>query len=201
MTSPNDLAKQQAEKDKYFRRIQKATVRRNRTVRDVMHKVAKRIAHHAQELKVSDVVVGYNQGWKSDINLGSKTNQKFVQIPYRKLIDALRDKLQEVGVHLRETEESYTSKIDHLAGETLQHQDAYLGKRKRRGLFQSSTGRLINADVNGAIGILRKLTASNADSVVTQISSSGRFFRPVRIYPGVAKHAALKKTDNCRKAV
>ena len=113
----------------------------------------------------------------------------------------MRDKLQEVGVHLRETEESYTSKIDHLAGETLQHQDAYLGKRKRRGLFQSSTGRLINADVNGAIGILRKLTASNADSVVTQISSSGRFFRPVRIYPGVAKHDALKKTDNCRKAV
>jgi putative transposase len=200
LRSNMDLTKQQAEKDKYFKRIQKATVRRNRTVRDFMHKVAKRIAHHAHELDVSDVVVGYNQGWKSEINLGCKTNQKFVQIPYRKLIDALRDKLQEVGIHLRETEESYTSKIDHLANEPMQHQEAYLGKRKKRGLFQSSTNRLINADVNGAIGIIQKTQKSNDHSALQRIVSSGRFFRPVRIYPGVAKHDALKKTASCRKA-
>lgn len=200
LRSNMDLTKQQAEKDKYFKRIQKATVRRNRTVRDFMHKIAKRITREAQALGVTDVVVGYNKEWKQDINLGKQTNQKFVQIPYRKLIDALRDKLQEVGIHLRETEESYTSKIDHLAGELMQHHESYLGKRKKRGLFQSSTNRLINADVNGAIGIIQKTQKSNDHSVLERIVSSGRFFRPVRIYPGVAKHVALKKTASCRKA-
>lgn len=192
LRSKMDLADDQREKDKYFKRIQKATVKRNRTLRDFMHKVARRITKEAQALGVSDVVIGYNQGWKQEINLGKQTNQKFVQLPHRKLIDCLKDKLQEAGIHLRETEESYTSKIDHLAGEEMKHQENYLGKRKKRGLFQSSTGRLINADVNGAIGILRK--TSNDDSALAQIVSSGRFFRPVRIYPGVAKHlTALKK--------
>jgi transposase len=32
-----------------------------------------------------------------------------------------------------------------------------LGKRVKRGLFQSSNGMLINADCNGAIGIARKV--------------------------------------------
>lgn len=199
LRSKMDLADDQREKDKYFKRIQKATVKRNRTLRDFMHKVARRITREAQALGVSDVVIGYNQGWKQEINLGKQTNQKFVQLPHRKLIDCLKDKLQEAGIHLRETEESYTSKIDHLAGEGLHKQDNYLGKRKKRGLFQSSTGRLINADVNGAIGILRK--TSNGDSALAQIVSSGRFFRPVRIYPGVAKHlTALKKSGGCRNA-
>ncbi len=64
------------------------------------------------------------------------------------------------------TEESYTSKIDHMAGEEMKKQDNYLGKRVRRGLFKSSCGRILNADVNGAIGILRKANAfSDADFV------------------------------------
>lgn len=59
------------------------------------------------------------------------------------------------------TEESYTSKIDHLAFESMQHHNEYLGKRIKRGLFKSSTGKVLNADVNGAIGILRKVIGDN----------------------------------------
>lgn len=53
-------------------------------------------------------------------------------------------------------EESYTSKCDHLAFEEMSHHDSYLGRRVKRGLFKSSTGKVLNADINGAIGILRK---------------------------------------------
>lgn len=53
-------------------------------------------------------------------------------------------------------EESYTSKVDHLALESMEYHDVYLGKRVNRGLFKSSNNKLLNADVNGAIGILRK---------------------------------------------
>jgi len=38
----------------------------------------------------------------------------------------------------------------------MKKQENYLGKRIKRGLFKSSTNKLINADINGAIGILRK---------------------------------------------
>ena len=191
LRSKMDLEKEQVGKDKFFKRIQKATVRRNRTVRDFMHKVARRITREAQAINVKDVVIGYNQGWKDEIALGKKTNQKFVQIPYRQLINNITDKNQEVGIHTRTVEESYTSKVDHFAGEGLHHQATYLGQRKKRGLFQSSTGRLINADVNGAIGILRKCTT---DSVLARLGDSGRFFRPVRVFygRGVLKKCSMK---------
>lgn len=58
------------------------------------------------------------------------------------------------------------------------HHENYLGKRKHRGLFQSSTKKLINADINGAIGIARKVFG---DSVVKQIVDSGFAFNPVRL--------------------
>ena len=57
------------------------------------------------------------------------------------------------------------------------HQDTYLGRRVKRGLFQSSTKKLINADLNGAIGIARKV----ANNSVLQIVSRGEVSTPSRI--------------------
>ena len=65
-------------------------------------------------------------------------------------------KCEEIGINCITTEESYTSKIDHLVNEDMKKQDNYLGKRIKRGLFKSSSGKILNADINGAIGILRK---------------------------------------------
>ena len=36
------------------------------------------------------------------------------------------------------------------------HHEKYLGKRVHRGLFKSSTGVILNADVNGALGMIVK---------------------------------------------
>ena len=126
----------------------------------------------------NNVVVGLNKGWKQNIELGKKNNQKFVEIPFSKLIDKITYKGKLVGIDVQTTEESYTSKVDHLAFEALEKQDSYLGKRKKRGLFQSSINKLINADVNGAIGIGRKVFG---DSFVREIIGSGLAFSPVRI--------------------
>jgi putative transposase len=49
--------------------------------------------------------------------------------------------------------------------ETMEHHDEYLGKRIKRGLFKSSTGKLINADINGAIGIMRKAKEISDDQI------------------------------------
>ena len=76
------------------------------------------------------------------------------------------------------TEESYTSKIDHLANEPLGKRDSYLGKRIYRGLFKSSVGKILNADVNGALGIMRKVFP---EKVLELIRDSGVVYTPVII--------------------
>jgi transposase len=66
-----------------------------------------------------------------------------------------------IGIEVIETEESYTSKTDHLALEEMKHHDKYLGKRIKRGLFKTSKNVLLNADVNGSMGIMRKVIGND----------------------------------------
>ena len=61
--------------------------------------------------------------------------------------------------------------------ESISKHDNYKGKRIKRGLFQSSVGKLINADVNGALNIMRKVVN---DSYVSKIIDSGQLFRPIK---------------------
>lgn len=152
--------------------------KRNFWIEDKIHKVSRYIIDFCKDNNIGSIVIGLNKGWKQNINLGKKTNQKFVEIPFSKLIDKIAYKGKLIGINVITTEESYTSKIDHLAFEPLKNQDIYLGKRKKRGLFQSSVGKLLNADINGAIGIGRKVFG---DSYVSEIISSGLAFNPVKV--------------------
>ena len=102
-------------------------------------------------------IMGYNESWKTKVNLGSKTNRIFYSIPYQRIIEKLKTKLESLGKELIIKEESYTSKCDSLNLEDLKKQDNYDGIRKHRGLFISKTGKAINADLNGAINIMRKV--------------------------------------------
>ena len=160
------------------RRINKMTCYRNCWISDKMHKISRYIIDICRSNNIGTIVIGQNRGWKQEINLGKRINQKFVEIPFSDLINKISYKAKLIGINLITHEESYTSKIDHMAFEPLKKQDAYLGKRKRRGLFQSSIGKLINADINGAIGIGRKVFG---DSYVSRIIDSGLAFNPIRI--------------------
>jgi len=106
-------------------------------------------------------VIGLNKTWKQESNMSKINNQKFVSIPYNTLIKMIQYKSEEIGIEVVLQEESYTSKCDTLALEPIKHQESYLGKRVKRGLFKSSTGRCINADVNGALNILKKVIGDN----------------------------------------
>ena len=160
------------------RRINNMICYRNCWISDKIHKISRFIVNHCIENNIGTVVIGLNKGWKKGINLGKKTNQKFVEIPFSILVDKIVYKSKLIGIDVITHEESYTSKIDHLALESLKKQDTYLGKRKRRGLFQSSVGKLLNADINGAIGIGRKVFG---DSFVERIIGSGLAFNPIRV--------------------
>ena len=152
--------------------------RRNLWIEDKIHKVSRWIINFCKHNNVGSIVIGLNKGWKQNIDLGKKNNQELVEIPFSKLIDKITYKGKLMGIEVQTTEESYTSKIDHFAFEPLKKQEVYLGKRKKRGLFQSSVGKLLNADINGAIGIGRKVFG---DSYVSRIIDSGFAFNPVRV--------------------
>jgi IS605 OrfB family transposase len=101
-------------------------------------------------------IIGYNPNWKTNVNLGKETNRNFYQIPYRRLITKLDEALKIRNKKLIILKESYTSKCDSLALEEVNYHETYKGNRLKRGLFSSSTNKLLNADINGAINIMRK---------------------------------------------
>ena len=160
------------------KRLKRSNNKRNFWIEDKIHKVSRWIINFCKKNNIGTIVIGLNMGWKQEINLGKKTNQKFVEIPFSRLIDKITYKGKLIGIDVQTVEESYTSKVDHLAFEPLEKRNVYSGKRIKRGLFQSSVNKLINADVNGAIGIGRKVFG---DSCVSGIINSGLAFNPIRI--------------------
>ena len=54
-------------------------------------------------------------------------------------------------------EQRYTSKCSSIDKEEIRKHETYVGKRVKRGLFKTSNGTELNADVNGSLNILRKV--------------------------------------------
>ena len=146
------------------RALDRLSMKRKHKMYNFIHAVANRIIMLCIENRISTIYIGHNKGWKQNANMGRKNNQNFVSVPVNDLINTLQYKAKRYeNLKVVVVEESYTSKCDHLVYETMEHHDVYLGKRVKRGLFGSSTGKELNADINGAIGILRKGKAiSNA---------------------------------------
>lgn len=132
--------------------------KRNNKVKDYFHKLSKRIVDYAAANNVKTIIVGKNENWKQEVNIGKKQNQKFVMLPLAKLIEMIQYKAQERNIEVILQEESHTSKCSFLDLEPIEHRDKYIGKRIKRGIFRTGKGILINADVNGALNIIRKAT-------------------------------------------
>ena len=142
--------------EKTSKQIRNETNKRNRRVDDNLHKATNILVSELIKQSISKVVIGYNKGWKQNINLGKRNNQNFVQIPYNRFIKMLTYKCHLDGIEVVVAEESYTSKCSFLDNESVEKHNTYMGKRVKRGLFMSSDGTLINADVNGAYNIMKK---------------------------------------------
>jgi putative transposase len=130
-----------------------------RQMEDLMKKAALVLVTYCVANGIARMTVGRNKDWKQEVNLGKKQNQLFTFIPHGKLIEALRSKCARAGIEFVETEESFTSKTDHLAREEMGPKPEgyrWLGSRSSRGCFRSSMGFVLQADVNACIGIGRK---------------------------------------------
>ena len=141
---------------KSSKRLRHLTLKHNNKIKDYMHKASKAVVNLMIENKIGNCYIGHNTGWKQEVNIGKRNNQNFVSIPYGQLILMMEYKAGEVGINVETHNESHTSKCSFPDNEDICHHDEYLGKRKKRGLFVSSDGRMLNADINGAANILRR---------------------------------------------
>lgn len=140
----------------YSKITNRLTHKRNCRADDLIHRASRKLVNILKQANISKVVIGKNKQWKTEINIGSKNNQKFVSIPHAEFISKVAYKLRMEGIECIQREESYTSKCSFLDGEEIKKHDTYLGKRIKRGLFKTATGFKWNADCNAAANILKK---------------------------------------------
>lgn len=153
-------------KQKTSKRIQHLNTKRTNKLEHEFHCISKKIVELCVANDIGNIVIGHNKNWKQECDLKKKARQMFVQIPFNSLIFKIQYKCEEAGINCIIVEESYTSKTDHLAGEKMCSSQTFHGRRVKRGLFCSSVNKILNADCNGAIGILRKANAfSDVDLV------------------------------------
>lgn len=143
--------------------IQNLYNKREAQIRNHFGFICNKLISLLKENNVDVFIIGYNKEQKQNINIGKKNNQNFVQIPYYKLKQILKYKLEEEGIMYVEQEESYTSKASFLDNDKIPSFDEnsrekhkFSGKRIERGLYKSKDGKLIHADTNGSFNIMRK---------------------------------------------
>lgn len=164
---------------------QKAIARdRNNKVNDYMNKAARKVIDYCIKNNIGTLIVGYNETFQRNSHIGKQNNQNFVSIPYGKFREKLECLCELNDIAFVKQEESYTSKASFWDKDTIPVYNsdnpqvyAFSGKRVHRGLYKRADGKVFNADVNGALNILRKSNVVSLDALY----SSGEVDTPIRI--------------------
>lgn len=143
---------------------QKAIARdRNNKVNDYMNKTARKIIDYCINNNIGTLIVGYNETFQRNSHIGKQNNQNFVNIPYGRLRNKLEYLCELNDIAFIKQEESYTSKASFWDNDDIPTYNAdnpkeyqFNGKRIHRGLYKTAKGKVFNADVNGALNIMRK---------------------------------------------
>ena len=141
----------------YTNRLYRLTQKRNFKIEDSLHKISRFIVNSAISNDIHTIVIGNNKNWKQSISLGRRNNQSFVSIPHQKLINKIIYKAWNASINVIITEESYTSGTSFLDGELPTKAFYNKDRRIHRGLFISNQDIRINADVNAAYQIMKKV--------------------------------------------
>ncbi|GAA0781980.1 RNA-guided endonuclease InsQ/TnpB family protein [Hathewaya limosa] len=156
--------------------------KRQNKVNDYLNKTVKTIINYCISNNIGTIVVGYNPTIQRKVNLGKINNQNFVNIPIGIIREKLNYQCQRYNINLIEQEESYTSKADFLANDSMPIYNAFdkkvyifSGKRISRGQYKSSTGVILNADINASLNIMRKTNTTDIDLIYKE------YLNPIRI--------------------
>ncbi|MBR8833944.1 MAG: transposase [Stigonema ocellatum SAG 48.90 = DSM 106950] len=170
------------------------TRKRNHQMRDMVNKAARVAINHCLALGIGTIVVGWNIGIKDGADMGKQNNQQFVQMPLARLKERIKQLCEIYGIRYVETEEANTSAASYLDGDSLPEHGfkpqgwKASGLRTKRGLYRTKDGSLVNADLNGAANILRKV----AGNLSIDLSRLGR-----RCLSSVARIRLWKGIEKC----
>lgn len=164
---------------------QKTIVRdRNNKVNDYMNKTARIIIDYCISNDIGTLIAGYNVTFQRNSHIGKQNNQNFVNIPYGHLRDKLSYLFELNGIVYIEQEESYTSKASFWDNDNIPvynndnpKEYEFSGSRIHRGLYKTAGGKVLNADINGALNIMRKSRVVD----LKVLYSRGEVDTPVRI--------------------
>ena len=145
------------------KRILHLFYKREEQLRNIIGFYSNRLMELLVNEGISILVIRHNKNWKDKINIGKVNNQNFVSIPFSKVIDIIKYKAEDHGIKRIEQEESYTSKASFLDNDNIptfnedeNQKHAFSGKRISRNLYKAKNNQIIDADLNGALNIMKK---------------------------------------------
>ena len=155
--------------------------KRNNRINDYMNKAARIVIDYCIDHDIGTLVVGYNETFQKDSNIDTRN---FMNIPYEMLIGKLEYLCELNGITFVMQEESYTSKASFWDQDAIPVYNCddgkeyrFSGKRIHRGQYKTATGKVLNADVNGALNIMSKSNVVD----VNVLYSRAEVDTPVRI--------------------
>ena len=170
-------------------RISNMYARRNFKIKDFLHKASRILVDYAKKHGVSTIIIGRNKDWKQNTSerMYHTVSFHFAKIPHYKFIQMVEYKAMLAGIKVVKVDESYTSGTSFLDNEKPTKKFYDKSRRKKRGLFVSNKGLKINADVNGAMQIIRKYAK---DESLETISKE---------YPDFERQVRITETKNIRR--
>lgn len=163
--------------------LDKLTAKHNLVIRDSVNKMARFIINRCLRDGIGNLVVGWNEKNKQNINNGKNNNYYTVSMPTKRLIERLQHLGKEYGIIVHVISEEYTSKASFLDRDRLYHYGEIpttwkpSGKRTTRDEYRNKSGLKVHADLNAAGNILRRL------------------FTYFLKFPAILKHRMFKTID------
>ena len=176
------------DKQKYGRKPTKRQrnlyIKHNNRINDYLSKAAKKVVEYCIEHDIGVLVLGYNETFQRNVDMNKQQNQNFVNIPFGKLKDKLEYLCKLNGISYIVQEESYTSQgsfFDQdeipIYGQKDSLEYKFSGRRVQRGLYKTNRQYEFNADVNGALNILKKSNVVSLEALYAR----GEVDTPMRI--------------------
>lgn len=156
----------------WSKNLQKLTDKRYEKIKYLMHCASKKVVDYCVENEIDTLIIGLNKKWKQE----NENKQNFTYIPFDMLISQIQSKCEEYGIEVVMTEEAYTSGTSFLDNEQPIKENYNKERRVYRGLFVANNGKTINADVNGAYQIMKKVVPDVFDDGIEGVGS-----HPIRL--------------------
>lgn len=151
-------------------------------VNDYINKAVRCIVNYCKNNDINVLVIGQNKDFQRNCNIGRGNNQILSQLPLSKLIFKLEYTCKVEGIDTLVVNESYTSKASFFDKDPIPNYGdtnipEFSGRRVKRGLYRTKNGYEFNADVNGALNILRKSNVVSLEALYAR----GEVDTPIRI--------------------